>query len=79
MGGVIYALTFLPYLFMMDNFDRISLDVILVSSLLSNVAMACGWNLIGQFEGQGTMRGGTTKIFKLLKFRYSSTGCLVLR
>ncbi|CAK8673428.1 unnamed protein product [Clavelina lepadiformis] len=53
-GGTLYGLTYMPYLFMANTFDTLSHGVKIVSCLLSNVAMACGCQLIGQFEGKGT-------------------------
>ncbi|XP_076823215.1 phospholipid-transporting ATPase ABCA3-like isoform X1 [Clavelina lepadiformis] len=53
-GGTLYGLTYMPYFFMENTFDTLSYGVKIVSCLLSNVAMACGCQLIGQFEGKGT-------------------------
>ena len=53
-GGVIYALSYMPYLFIGKDFNSLSTSVKLTASLLSNVAMASGWNLVGLFEGKGT-------------------------
>uniref|UniRef100_H2Z853 ABC transporter domain-containing protein n=1 Tax=Ciona savignyi TaxID=51511 RepID=H2Z853_CIOSA len=53
-GGVLYGLTYMPYLFMQDNYSNLSHSVKLLSCLLSNVAMSNGCQLLGMFEGKGT-------------------------
>nr|CAB3219611.1 ATP-binding cassette sub-family A member 3-like [Phallusia mammillata] len=53
-GGVLYGLTYMPYLFMQNNYDQLSHLVKVISCLFSNVAMANGCQLIGMFEGKGT-------------------------
>ena len=59
-GGVIYALTYMPYLSISNDLDTIFK---LIACLLSNVAMASGWNLVGIWEGKGS------KFFFLLYLR----------
>jgi len=43
----------MPYLFISNDFSALSTPVKLATGLISNIAMASGWNLVGLFEGKG--------------------------
>jgi len=43
----------MPYIFVQFIYDRLSRDAKLVSSLLPNMAMGYGCQIIAQFEGKG--------------------------
>ncbi|KAM4598643.1 phospholipid-transporting ATPase ABCA3 [Polymixia lowei] len=53
-GGFIYFLSYLPYLFLWPRYDLLSHAQKVSACLISNVAMAMGAQLIGQFESKGT-------------------------
>lgn len=53
-GGFIYFLSYLPYLFLWPRYDLLSHAQKVSACLISNVAMAMGAQLIGMFEGKGT-------------------------
>lgn len=53
-GGIIWFVNYIPYFFVAQNYDTMSLGAKAASCLLSNVAMSLGAQLIGQFEGAGT-------------------------
>ena len=52
-GGVIYGLTYMPYIFLPENFSELSVPFNLFASLFSNIVMANGWNLVALAEGRG--------------------------
>lgn len=53
-GGIIWFCNYIPYFFVAQSYDTMSLGTKAASCLLSNVAMAMGAQLIGKFEGAGT-------------------------
>ena len=52
-GGILFFITYLPYLFLQQRYDTLSWPVKMVCCLLSNVAMSLGCEVIGMFEGTG--------------------------
>jgi len=52
-GGILFFVTYLPYLFLQPRYDTLSWPVKMVCCLLSNVAMSLGCEVIGMFEGTG--------------------------
>ena len=50
---MLYAITYMPYLFMMNSFEQISKSGKILSCIIPNIAMANGCNLLGNFEGKG--------------------------
>ena len=56
-GGVLYGLTYMPYIFLESSYDQLSRTAKGAASLLPNVAMGIGCQIIGQFEGQGKAKG----------------------
>lgn len=50
-GGLVWFLAYSPYSFIQQRYDSISLSVKLLVSLLSNTAMAIGFNVIVKYEG----------------------------
>ncbi|XP_002739960.1 phospholipid-transporting ATPase ABCA3-like [Saccoglossus kowalevskii] len=52
-GGVIWFLTYVPYLFIQPRYQDLTLAAKLTACLLPNTAMAMGSLLIGMFEGTG--------------------------
>ena len=52
-GGILFFITYLPYLFLQPRYDTLSWPVKMVCCLLSNVAMSLGCEVIGMFEGTG--------------------------
>ncbi|XP_071130810.1 phospholipid-transporting ATPase ABCA3-like isoform X2 [Mytilus edulis] len=52
-GGILFFLTYIPYLFLQPRYADLSLTTKLTSSLISNVAMSYGGQVIGMFEGTG--------------------------
>lgn len=53
-GGIIWFCNYIPYFFIAQSYDTMSLGAKAASCLLSNVAMSMGAQLIGKFEGAGT-------------------------
>lgn len=53
-GGVLYGMTYMPYIFVQLIYDRLGRGVKLVSCLLPNMAMGFACQIIAQFEAQGT-------------------------
>ncbi|XP_077979982.1 phospholipid-transporting ATPase ABCA3-like isoform X2 [Glandiceps talaboti] len=52
-GGVLFFLTYVPYLFIQPRYQDMSLGEKLGACLLSNTGMCMGAQLIGMFEGTG--------------------------
>jgi ATP-binding cassette subfamily A (ABC1) protein 3 len=52
-GGIIWFLTYVPYYFLYQRYDTLSLTSKLLPSILINTNMAFGAQLIGSFEGSG--------------------------
>ncbi|XP_070581084.1 phospholipid-transporting ATPase ABCA3-like isoform X2 [Ptychodera flava] len=52
-GGVIWFLTYVPYMFIQPRYENLSHGEKLSACLLSNTAMCMGAQLIGMFEGTG--------------------------
>jgi ATP-binding cassette subfamily A (ABC1) protein 3 len=52
-GGIVFFLTYVPYFFLQPRYTELSLGSKLAASLLSNVAMALGGQIIGMWEGTG--------------------------
>lgn len=52
-GGVLYGLSYMPYLFISRRYSQMSWTLKAVSCLLSNVAMANGAMVISMYEGAG--------------------------
>ena len=52
-GGIIWFCNYIPYLCIAQHYNTMSLGAKAASCLLSNVAMAMGTQLIGEFEGAG--------------------------
>ncbi|XP_032221027.2 phospholipid-transporting ATPase ABCA3-like isoform X2 [Nematostella vectensis] len=53
-GGIIWFCSYIPYFFVSQNYDNMSIGLKLLSCILSNCAMGMGSLLIGKFEGRGT-------------------------
>ncbi|XP_061079781.1 phospholipid-transporting ATPase ABCA3 [Conger conger] len=53
-GGFIYFLSYIPYVFLWPHYDLLSHAQKVSACLISNVAMAMGAQLVGMFEGKGT-------------------------
>lgn len=53
-SGFLWFLTYTPYNFISQSYDRMSLGLKIASCLLSNCCMGIGSLLIGKFEGRGT-------------------------
>ena len=53
-GGIIWFGSYIPYFFVAQSYDTMSLAAKAASCLLSNVAMSLGAELIGKYEGAGT-------------------------
>jgi len=52
-GGVLYALSYMPYSFIASNYQQLNRGLKALSCLLSNGAMGIGCQIVGQFEGKG--------------------------
>lgn len=52
--GIIWFLTYLPYIFISLRYEKMSLLDKLLALLVNNLAMSEGVQLIGMFEGKGT-------------------------
>ncbi|XP_052266535.1 phospholipid-transporting ATPase ABCA3-like isoform X2 [Dreissena polymorpha] len=52
-GGFLFFVTYIPYFFIQPRYATFTWGQKLVSSLVSNVAMAYGGQIIGMFEGTG--------------------------
>ena len=52
-GGIIWFCNYIPYFFVAQYYDTMSVGAKAASCLLSNVAMSMGAQLIGKFEGAG--------------------------
>jgi len=54
-GGLVFFLSYLPYSFLQPRYDTLPWMAKIVCCLLPNVAMALGTQVIGMFEGTGTV------------------------
>ena len=52
-GGILWFLSYIPYFFIIQYYNTMSLGTKTACCLFSNVAMAMGAQLIGKFEGAG--------------------------
>lgn len=52
-GGIIFFLSYIPYLFLQQRYATLSWGAKVASSLVSNIAMSYGGQVIGMFEGTG--------------------------
>ncbi|XP_048758710.2 phospholipid-transporting ATPase ABCA3-like isoform X2 [Ostrea edulis] len=52
-GGIIFFLSYIPYLFIQQRYATLSWGAKIASSLVSNIAMSYGGQVIGMFEGTG--------------------------
>ena len=52
-GGILFFLSYLPYLFLQKRYNILSTSTKVGTCLFSNVAMAFGAQVIGMFEGTG--------------------------
>lgn len=65
-GGIFWFISYTPYFFVQQEYDTLSLNAKVGTSVFFNVAMAYGAQLIGNFEGQGVgaqwrnLRSGTS-------------------
>lgn len=50
-AGLLWFLSYSPYLFLQNQYDRLSLSTKLIASLGSNTAMGYGFQLMLMFEG----------------------------
>ena len=66
----------MPYLFMSEDFSELSTTVKMIACLLSNVAMASGWNLVGVWEGKG--RGFVAFDVTCVEFKNNSIFIMIL-
>lgn len=54
-GGLVFFITYVPYFFLQPRYDIMPWMAKVASCLLPNVAMALGTQVIGMFEGTGTV------------------------
>lgn len=59
-GGIIFFLSYIPYLFLQQRYATLSWGAKVASSLVSNIAMSYGGQVIGMFEGTGMVRKSVT-------------------
>lgn len=52
-AGVLFFVSYLPYFFIQPRYDTMSWGLKIGVSLISNVGMAMGAQVIGMFEGTG--------------------------
>ena len=52
-GGILFFLSYIPYLFLQQRYATLSWGAKIASSLVSNIAMSYGGQVIGMFEGTG--------------------------
>lgn len=52
-AGMVWFLSYAPYLFLQDQYDTTGVGVKLICSLGSNTAMAYGFQLMLMYEGTG--------------------------
>ncbi|KAL3876097.1 hypothetical protein ACJMK2_033975 [Sinanodonta woodiana] len=52
-GGILFFITYIPYFFLQPRYETLTWGQKVATSLLSNVAMAYGGQIIGMFEGTG--------------------------
>ncbi|XP_039258738.2 phospholipid-transporting ATPase ABCA3-like isoform X1 [Styela clava] len=53
-GGVLFGLSYMPYLFIAPRYEQMTFTQKSLSSLLSNIAMANGATILSMYEGKGT-------------------------
>lgn len=51
-GGIIWYVTFIPFFFISQNYDQMSLSLKTVTCLIPNLGMSLGSIVIGKFEGK---------------------------
>ncbi len=79
-GGFIYFLSYLPYVFLWPRYDLLSHAQKVSACLISNVAMAMGAQLIGMFEGKGQGSDWTDTAAALIThLKLTLMSCVVLR
>lgn len=77
-GGIIFFLSYIPYLFLQQRYATLSWWAKVASSLVSNIAMSYGGQVIGMFEGTGRVRKSVTVkpcylehlLTEIIKLRY---------
>lgn len=53
-GGIIWYVSFIPYFFIIQSYEDMSLSLKTAACLIPNLGMALGSMVIGKFEGTGT-------------------------
>lgn len=54
-GGIIWYLSFIPFFFIGQNYDEMSLSLKSAACLVPNLGMALGSIVIGKFEGKNNL------------------------
>lgn len=52
-AGIIFVITFIPYFYIQQVYDTLSMSSKIASCLIPNIAMSLGCQIIGMFEGTG--------------------------
>ena len=52
-GGILFVIAYIPYFFLQPRYDSLSWSTKMATSVISNVAMSFGAQIIGMFEGTG--------------------------
>lgn len=52
-GGILFFVSYFPYFFLQPRYSTLTWGQKIASSIVSNVAMAYGGQVIGMFEGVG--------------------------
>ncbi|CAD5115360.1 DgyrCDS4339 [Dimorphilus gyrociliatus] len=53
-AGIIFVITYIPYFYIQQVYDTLSMSSKLAACLLPNIAMSLGCQVIGMFEGTGS-------------------------
>ena len=56
-GGILWYVSFIPFFFINQSYDEMSLSLKTASCLIPNLGMALGSIVIGKFEGELEMAG----------------------
>lgn len=63
-GGILFFVTYIPYFFIQPRYQTMTWGQKIFTSLISNVAMAYGGQVIGMFEGTGNVKSDNSLVPK---------------
>ena len=74
-GGIIWYVTFIPFFFIAQSYDEMSLSLKTAACLIPNLAMSLGSIVIGKFEGILIMTNKTLDCYMCSSCVFDMTAC----